>query len=124
LGTTRSQIGIQSPGGIIMSKSKKSSPARAASSGVHAIYTIEKVERITRISRERIVLYYQHGLVSPVRATKREILFDEEAIHKLRQITFLLSEYGINHQGLRQFVSLMDEVEQLREEVRFLRQKL
>jgi DNA-binding transcriptional MerR regulator len=105
-----------------MSKSKKSSPARATVS--QAIYTIEKVERITRISRDRIVLYYQHGLVSPVRATKREILFDEEAIHKLRQITFLLSEYGINHQGLREFVSLMDEVERLRAEVRFLRQKL
>ena len=105
-----------------MSKSKKSSPARTTAT--HAIYTIEKVERITRISRDRIVLYYQHGLVSPVRATKREILFDEEAVQKLRQITFLLSEYGINHQGLREFVSLMDEVQRLREEVRFLRQKL
>jgi DNA-binding transcriptional MerR regulator len=105
-----------------MSKSRKSKPARAIAS--RTIYTIEKVEKITRISKDQIVLYYQHGLVSPVRATKREILFDEEAIHKLRQISFLLSEYGINHQGLRQFVSLMDEVERLRTEVRFLRQKL
>jgi len=107
-----------------MSKSRKSSTARSTVTGSQAIYTIEKVERITRISRERIVLYYQHGLVSPVRATKREILFDEEAVQKLRQITFLLSEYGINHQGLREFVSLMDEVQRLREEVRFLRQQI
>jgi len=107
-----------------MSKPRKSSATRSEISGAHAIYTIEKVERITRISRDRIVLYYQHGLVSPVRATKREILFDEEAVQKLRQITFLLSEYGINHQGLREFVSLMDEVERLREEVRFLRRSL
>jgi len=107
-----------------MSKPKKSSATRSEASGTHVVYTIEKVERITRISRDRIVLYYQHGLVSPVRATKREILFDEEAVQKLRQITFLLSEYGINHQGLREFVSLMDEVGRLREEVRFLRRRL
>jgi len=109
-----------------MSKSKKSgkSPAAVPASGARAIYTIETVERITHISRDRIVLYYQHGLVSPVQATAKEILFDEEAIHRLCRIAFVLSEYGINHQGLREFVSLMDEVEQLREEVRFLRQGL
>jgi len=109
-----------------MSKSKKSakSSAKVSVSGPHAIYTIETVERITHLSRDRIVLYYQHGLVSSVRATKKEILFDEEAIHRLRRIAFVLSEYGINHQGLREFVSLMDEVEQLREEVRFLRQRV
>ncbi len=109
-----------------MSKPKKSSARRGASpaAGTNTIYTIETVERITHLSRERIVLYYEHGLVSPVRAAKKEILFDEEGIHKLRQIAFLLSEYGINHQGLRKFVSLMDEVERLREEVRFLRRGL
>jgi DNA-binding transcriptional MerR regulator len=110
-----------------MSKPKKSSARRATSpvTGTNTIYTIETVERITHLSRERIVLYYEHGLVSPVRAAKKkELFFDEEGIHKLRRIAFLLSEYGINHQGLRQFVSLMDEVERLREEVRFLRRGL
>jgi len=103
-----------------MSKSKKSIHD-GTKSGANVVYTIETVERITHIAKDRIVLYYQHGLVSPVRATEKEILFDEDAIHKLRQIAFLLSEYGVNHQGLKQFVSLMDEVERLREEVRFLR---
>jgi DNA-binding transcriptional MerR regulator len=107
-----------------MSKSNQPAPDDLPESGSHAIYTIETVERITHISKDRIVLYYQHGLVSPVQATEKEILFDEEAIHKLRQIAFLLSEYGINHQGLKEFVSLMDEVNRLREEVRFLRQRL
>jgi DNA-binding transcriptional MerR regulator len=108
-----------------MSKSKKSekSPARKTPSSVtRTVYTIETAERITHISRDRIVLYYQHGLVVPIQATKKKILFDEDAIHRLRRIAFVLSEYGINHQGLREFVSLMDEVERLREEVRFLRQ--
>ena len=107
-----------------MSKAKKPAKRSAAVtvSATQATYTIETVEKITHLSRERIVLYYQHGLVSPVQATKKQILFDEAAIHRLRRIAFVLAEYGINHQGLREFVSLMDEVERLREEVRFLRQ--
>ena len=107
-----------------MSKSKKPRSDDVVESGSNAFYTIETVERITHISKDRIVLYYQHGLVSPVSTAKRKVLFDEQAIHKLRRIAFLLSEYGINHQGLKEFVSLMDEVERLREEVRFLRQSL
>ncbi len=107
-----------------MSKAKKTkSPAKTSVSAVRTVYTIETVERITHLSRERIILYTQHGLVSPVRATAKKIFFDEDAIHRLRRIAFVLSEYGINHQGLREFISLMDEVERLRAELRFLRQR-
>jgi len=87
-------------------------------------YTLETVERITHISKDRIVLYYRYGLVSPVQPVREpELVFDDEAIHKLRRIAFLLSEYGINHDGLRVFSSLLNEVERLREEVRFLRER-
>ena len=89
-----------------------------------AVYTLETVERITHISRDRIVLYYQYGLVTPVEvADNTGLVFDDEAIHKLRRIAFLLSEYGINHDGLKMVTALMDEVERLREEVRFLRER-
>ena len=89
-----------------------------------AVYTIETVERITRISRDEIVLYYQYGLVSTIQLPeKAELLFDDEAIHRLRRIAFLLSEYGINHDGLKMVTALMDEVERLREKVRFLRER-
>lgn len=96
----------------------------AFEAGSNVVYTIETVERLTHISKDRIVFYYQHGLVSPVKADeKTDLLFDDEAIHQLRRIAFLLSEYGINHDGLRLFSSLISEVERLREEVRFLREK-
>jgi len=106
-----------------MSKTRKSAKSSsAATSGSPVVYTIETIAKITHISRDRIVLYYQHGLVSPVQAKGKQVFFDEAAVHRLRRIAFVLSEYGINHQGLREFISLVDEVEQLREEVRFLRQ--
>jgi len=104
------------------SEDNLSHPDELGESGSNTVYTIETVEKITHISRDRIVLYYRYGLVSPVKtAEEEELTFDDEAIHKLRRIAFLLSEYGINQEGLRVFSSLMSEVEKLREEVRFLR---
>jgi DNA-binding transcriptional MerR regulator len=96
----------------------------APSNSPGTVYTIETVERITRISKDRIVFYYQHGLVTSIRAADQsDLLFDDEAIHRLRRIAFLLAEYRINPEGLKMVTSLMDEVERLRAEVRFLREK-
>jgi len=103
-------------------KSKRTSQAPSDSSVT--VYTIETVERITRISRDQIILYYKWGLVSTVKIPKkRDLLFDDQAIHRLRRIAFLLSEYGINHQGVKMVTAMMDELEKLREEVRFLRER-
>jgi DNA-binding transcriptional MerR regulator len=100
------------------------SESEVPSNSSGSIYTIETVERITRISKDQIVLYYEWGLVSTVKASDQaDLLFDDEAIHRLRRIAFLLSEYGINHDGLKMVTSLMDEVERLRQELRFLRER-
>ncbi len=87
-----------------------------------AVYTIETVEKITRISKDRIVLYYQYGLVSSIKTIEKEgLVFDDKAVHQLRRIAFLISEYEVNPEGLKAFSSLISEVERLRAEVRFLR---
>ena len=107
-----------------MSSPKK--PNRTAKDVVETgtVYTIETVERITHISRDRIILYYEHGLVTPLQAPDREhLVFDDAAIHTLRKIAFLISEYEMNHKGLRALFELMNEVEKLRREVRFLRER-
>ncbi|MCE0498668.1 MAG: chaperone modulator CbpM [Methylacidiphilales bacterium] len=86
------------------------------------LYTIETVERITHISKDRIMVYQQYGIITAVSpAPPEELRFDEEAIHKLRRIALLLSEYGVNEKGVLALSSLIDEVERLREEIRFLR---
>jgi DNA-binding transcriptional MerR regulator len=84
------------------------------------VYSIETVEQITHLTRDRIVLYQRYGLVSPVPA-EQGLCFDDRALLRLRRIAFLLSEYQLNEAGLRHFASLLDEVERLRGEVRFLR---
>ncbi len=86
------------------------------------VYTIETVAQITRISADQIVFYYEHGLVSIQPAPDRqELLFDDEAIHQLRRVAYLASEFGFDHRGLKMMTSLLHELERLREEVRFLR---
>jgi DNA-binding transcriptional MerR regulator len=84
------------------------------------LYTIETVERITRVSKDRILVYQRHGIISAV-SLRGEPRFDDAAVHKLRRIALLLSEYGVNEKGVLALSSLLDEVERLREEVRFLR---
>jgi MerR HTH family regulatory protein len=89
-----------------------------------AEYTVETVARITRIPEEEIIIFVRAGYVSPLPSgNQADLLFDEEAVHQLRRLAFLLSEYGINRDGLRMISALIDEVERLREEVRFLREK-
>ncbi|MCE0484263.1 MAG: chaperone modulator CbpM [Methylacidiphilales bacterium] len=95
-----------------------------ANSPADAVYTIETVERITHIPKERIVLYYEYGLVATVAAADESSLqFDEQAIHQLRRIANLLSQYDFNPEGLRMVASLLGELERLREEIRFLRER-
>ena len=90
----------------------------------HVEYTVEAVARITRIPAEEIIIFARAGYVSPLPSgNQADLLFDEAGVHQLRRLAFLLSEYGINRSGLRMISSLIDEVERLREEVRFLREK-
>jgi hypothetical protein len=84
------------------------------------LYSIEMVEQITHLERERIVLYQHYGLVRAV-PEAGSLRFDEAAILRLRRLAYLLSEYQLNEAGLRHFATLLDEVERLRDEVRFLR---
>jgi len=95
-----------------------SSPHPADTGG--EVYSLEMVERITHLSRDRIVLYQRYGLVEPVQA-EGGVYFDDRAVLRLRRIAFLLAEYGVNEAGARHFTALLDEVERLREELRFLR---
>jgi len=84
------------------------------------VYSIEMVARITRLAPDRIVFFQRSGLVRPV-VTDPELRFDDAAVLRLRRLAFFVAEYQVNDAGLRHLVALLDEVERLRAEVRFLR---
>jgi len=83
---------------------------------------IETVAEITHTSRHLIVVYCRHGLIRPV-ANPEESgwLFDEEVIHRLRHIETLRTQFGMNLDGVRTFLDLSNDLEELRNELRFWR---
>jgi len=88
-----------------------------------AAYTIEAVGQITRMPRREILIYYKHGLLSTVTDSEHGgYYFDDEAIRALRRIEYLHHTRGINLEGIKIIFHLMNEVEQMRSELRFLRQ--
>jgi hypothetical protein len=91
-------------------------------SHAETIYTVEMLERITQLSRERIVLYHRRGLVSSLPPGPRgELVFDETAVHRLSRMAFFISRYDLDDEAVGMLAALIDELERLREQVRFLR---
>jgi DNA-binding transcriptional MerR regulator len=85
-----------------------------------AVYTIEAVEQLVNIPRRTILIYYKHGLVSPVvDPACGGYYFNDEAIRALRRIEYLRQVCGINMPGIRMILDLMNEVERLRAELIF-----
>jgi len=88
--------------------------------GPQTVYTIEVAAQLAEVPRRLIVIYYKHGLVSPVTDPGRSgWYFDDEAIRTVRRIEYLRSACGLNLAGVKLVMALMDEVERLRAELRF-----
>ena len=88
----------------------------------NAVYTIEAAEHIAHVPRRLIAVYYKHGLVSSVVGPDcGGFYFNDEGIRTLRRIEYLRTVCGINLAGIKMILGLMNELERLRAEVRFLR---
>lgn len=87
-------------------------------------YSIETAASLARVSRRRIAVYCRHGLVAPVMdPDSGGWQFNDEAIRRLRQIESLRAVCGANLSAIRIILELMEEVEHLRQELRFLRSR-
>lgn len=88
----------------------------------HGYYAIEAVAEITGTPRHMIAVYCRHGMISPIGQPEEEgWTFDDDAILRLRHIEQLRVQYGVNLAGLRAMTAMMNELEELRREIRFLR---
>ena len=85
-------------------------------------YTLATVMHITGIDRATLLEYCEAGLlpVEPARMEAAE--FDDHLVCTLRQIEFLRETHGVNLAGIRMIHQLLAEVEQLRRELRFVRE--
>ena len=88
----------------------------------NAVYTLETAAHLAQVTRRAILVYYKHGLVSPVAdPADAGYYFNDEAIRALRRIEFLRAECGFNLKGTQMVLALIKEVERLRAELRFAR---
>lgn len=77
---------------------------------MNATYTLEVLAEMTGINGQTIMQYQEHGIIRPQ--------FDDETVRALRRIEHLRESCALNLHGLKLLTQLLDEVEQLRDELR------
>lgn len=87
-----------------------------------SIHTIESVGHMSGVPRRSILIYCKHGLLSPsIDPEYGGCYFDDAAIRTLRRIEYLHHTCGINLEGIKMILPLVNEVERMRNELRLLR---
>ena len=85
-------------------------------------YPIESVAHLTQTPRHLIAVYCLHGVIEPVAPPDQEgWRFDLAAIKTLRRVERLRTVYGMNPESVQLVARLFSEIEDLREELRLLR---
>ncbi|MBI5686467.1 MAG: MerR family transcriptional regulator [Verrucomicrobia bacterium] len=85
-------------------------------------YSLDAAAHLAGVPRRSILIYCRAGLVQPVFQPPYEVMeFTEEAIHTIRRIEHLRAVHGVGLAWLKAMFDLLDEVEHLRAELRFLR---
>lgn len=73
-------------------------------------YSLEILAETTGVSTQLILQYQEHGILRPQ--------FDDDTVRALRRIEALRETCEMNLRGLKMLTQLLDEVEQLRQELR------
>ena len=88
------------------------------------LYSLDAAAYLAEVPRRSILRYCRAGLVQPVlQPPYGAMAFTEEAIHTVRRIEHMRSAYGIDVTWIKAMFELIDEVERLRSELRFLRNR-
>jgi DNA-binding transcriptional MerR regulator len=86
------------------------------------LYSLDVTARLAGIPRRSILIYCRAGLVRPVVQPPYGVMeFTEEAIYALRRVEHLRTVHGLDFAWIKTIFDLLDEVEHLRAELRFLR---
>lgn len=85
-------------------------------------HSLELVIRMTNSSRRKIQFYCAKGLISPTKESSRDAWhFDENNLHRLRHIETLRQHHRMNWAAIYMIISMLDELENLRAQLRFQR---
>jgi MerR family transcriptional regulator/heat shock protein HspR len=94
-------------------------PNRVVEPDAEVAYTIDVVARVSGLSCETILHFHEQGLIAPTAGdTAGCECYDDETVHRLRRIEYLRTCYGMELAAIKLTLDLMDELEQLRAELR------
>jgi hypothetical protein len=126
VGTVGLKVDIQPEENFMSKRSVQDGPSSIAlelfQPKPNVLYSLDAAAHLAGVPRRSILIYYRAGLVRPVVHPPYGVMeFTEEAIHTLRQIEYLRSVHDVDLAMLKTMFELLDEVERLRAELRFLR---
>lgn len=86
------------------------------------LYSLDATAHLAGITRRSLLMYCRAGLVRPTLLPPYGILaFTDETICTVRRIEHMREEQGLDLAWMKTLFDLLDEVDRLRAEVRFLR---
>src|SRR5262245_17328782 len=87
-------------------------------------YTVDSAAYLSGVSRRTFLLYCRSGLIASLPDPENGAwLFDDEAIAVVRRAEVLRQQHRMDLSGVRLVFELWREVESLRQELRFLRER-
>ena len=90
----------------------------------NVLYSLEATAHLARVPRRTILIYSRAGLVRPIFQPPYGIMaFPEEAIYTVRRVEALRAAHGLDVALIKIIFDLLHEVEHLRAEVRFFRNR-
>jgi DNA-binding transcriptional MerR regulator len=90
----------------------------------NVLYGLDMTAYLAGVPRRSILIYCRAGLVRPVVQPPYGVMeFPEEAIYTVRRIEYLRTVHGLDLAWIKIIFDLLEEVECLRAELRFLRNR-
>jgi DNA-binding transcriptional MerR regulator len=78
--------------------------------------------RLARVTTRSLLKYWRHGLIKPLNSGERYgIFFDEQAIYRIRKAESIRASMKTNIASAAAILSLVEEIEKLRSELKFNR---
>jgi MerR family transcriptional regulator/heat shock protein HspR len=122
-GTKSERSGAMNPTALLESDAVREPALALFEPEAHASYSLETAARLAGISRYRVALYCRHGFIAPaVDPMDGGWRFDGQAVRTVRQLEQFREQFGVNLEGTRLLLSLAHEIDELRRELRHVRE--
>jgi DNA-binding transcriptional MerR regulator len=82
------------------------------------VYTVDVLARLSGVASDTILLYHERGLLQSVPSASPPPCFDDDSIRRLRRLESVRETGGMNLAGLCLVGQLLDEIEELRDQLR------